>query len=369
MNAALGQHFTPASIVERMIALRRNHGSVLEPAAGAGAFLRCLEQDATGIEIDPALATDVRTVVGDFFDFPVSRKFDTIIGNPPYVRYQDISRATSSKLPTRMFNRRTNLYLFFIAKCVDHLEPNGELILITPRYFLKATAAKRLNELLYRQGSMSHYYELGDDHVFARVTPNCAIWRWQEGLQLRKMETGGTFRCREGQILFKDTASSRLGERFDVKVGAVSGADAAFVSEEFGDTQMVCSKTRRDGRLRPVIYNRWHWSLVRHKQRLLGRRIRQFDESNWWQWGRNYCNRPGPRIYVNGRTRCKQPFFVSETEAYDGSVLALMPRGDVDLDRAVAALNGTDWERLGFVCDGRFLFTQKSLENAPVDLS
>lgn len=27
----------------------------------------------------------------DFFDFPVSEKFDTIIGNPPYVRFQDIA--------------------------------------------------------------------------------------------------------------------------------------------------------------------------------------------------------------------------------------------------------------------------------------
>ena len=30
-------------------------------------------------------------------------------------------------------------------------------------------------------------------------------------------------------------------------------------------------------------------------------------------------------------------------------------------------LNDTDWQELGFVCDGRFLFSQRSLENAMLD--
>ena len=32
-------------------------------------------------------------------------------------------------------------------------------------------------------------------------------------------------------------------------------------------------------------------------------------------------------------------------------------------------LNNVDWEELGFVCDGRFLFSQRSLENAVLDSS
>jgi adenine-specific DNA-methyltransferase len=30
------------------------------------------------------------------------------------------------------------------------------------------------------------------------------------------------------------------------------------------------------------------------------------------------------------------------------------------------ALNGVEWDQRGFVCDGRFLFSQRSLENAPL---
>jgi adenine-specific DNA-methyltransferase len=31
-----------------------------------------------------------------------------------------------------------------------------------------------------------------------------------------------------------------------------------------------------------------------------------------------------------------------------------------------AALNTVDWADLGFVCDGRFLFAQRSLEQTPL---
>ena len=151
-----------------------------------------------------------------------------------------------------------------------------------------------------------------------------------------------------------------------MKVGAVSGADDVFASAEHGCTDMVCSRTAADGKTRRVIYNREDPSLLPHKGRLMRRRIRRFDESNWWQWGRRFCSRPGPRIYVNGKTRNRKPFFVSEVEAYDGSVLALFPKAGVDLGRAAERLNRTDWDKLGFACDGRLLFAQRSSATAPV---
>ena len=61
------------------------------------------------------------------------------------------------------------------------------------------------------------------------------------------------------------------------------------------------------------------------------------------------------------------PFFIHDCPHYDGAVLAVFPRRpDVDLAAFRDALNAVDWRALGFVCDGRFLFTQRSLENAPL---
>jgi len=100
---------------------------------------------------------------------------------------------------------------------------------------------------------------------------------------------------------------------------------------------------------------------------LLARRVRPFDESNWWQWGRGFPINLHPRIYVNGRTRKREPFFLHDCNAFDGAVLALftnnwrMPRRE--LIECMLMLNrNVDWQELGFVCDGRFLFTQRSLQ-------
>ena len=69
---------------------------------------------------------------------------------------------------------------------------------------------------------------------------------------------------------------------------------------------------------------------------------------------------------MNHKTRNPRPFFVHTCNNYDGSVLALFPhRTNLqpdDLQRLAAMLNEVDWRELGFVCDGRFLFSQRSLE-------
>lgn len=367
----LGQVFTPEHIVERMLFLRFNRGSILEPSCGDGAFLSHLENEAVGIEIDEFLIKDDRVTFCDFFSYDTENKFDTIIGNPPYVRFQDIQQNTKSLLPMKLFDKRSNLYLFFIFKALLHLKERGELIFITPRDFLKATSASRLNEYLYKNGTITHYYELGDASVFFGYTPNCSIWRWEKGNYDRHMRTGGVFCYRNGQLWFgENDSNSCVGDFFHVKVGAVSGADRIFSHSQFGCTEFVCSMTAKSGGTRRMIYNRKDPYLFAFKRMLMNRRIRKFDESNWWEWGRRYYESDQARVYVNCKTRNSSPFFIHENNAYDGSVMALFPkRNDLCLRDAQERLNKNDWRRLGFVCDGRYLFTQKSLENAPFDFS
>ena len=68
---------------------------------------------------------------------------------------------------------------------------------------------------------------------------------------------------------------------------------------------------------------------------------------------------------MNNRTRNPKPFFLHPSIHYDGSILALFPHQPrADLAALCALLNQVDWHELGFVCDGRFLFAQRSLEQA-----
>lgn len=83
--------------------------------------------------------------------------------------------------------------------------------------------------------------------------------------------------------------------------------------------------------------------------------------------GRNYYKSDQNRIYVNGKTRVKNPFFYNDCKAYDGSILAIFPKFDASVEECkqmAELLNQVNWEELGFVCDGRYLFSQRALENS-----
>lgn len=367
----LGQVFTPELVVELMLSLRENEGRALEPSCGDGAFSSRIS-DCVAIELDSRVAP-VGAMIMDFFAYSDDEKFDTVIGNPPYVRFQDISESTKALLDGTLFDGRTNLALFFIEKAVRHLRPGGELIFIVPREFIKLTAACRLNRKLFEEGTITHWIETGDYRIFDGAVPNCAIFRFELGNFTRKTlyrEWNKPWQVRrfvemDGQLTFPSSdLFVPLASLFIVKVGAVSGADDIFEHPQ-GNVEFVCSKTIDSRETRRMLYNVRHRSLFPHKAKLMARRVRRFDETNWWMWGRAYHDAPGrPRIYVNGRTRRTEPFFTHPCEAYDGSILALFPRVEgIDIGRAVQLLNtAVPWAELGFVVDGRFVFSQRSLQ-------
>lgn len=383
----LGQVFTPQHIVSDMLSLvrsvkREQNPRFLEPSCGNGAFWQNLPSNKVGIEIDTNafksftnldFKTQDKLLNIDFFSYPVSEKFDTIIGNPPYVRYQDILDSTKALLKpfSAIFDMRTNLYLFFIYKCVLHLKEHGELIFITPRDFLKSTASVKLNEFLFAQGSITDFVELGDKRIFDKAQPNCVIWRFEKGDFSRKVNHKRNFSCVNGQLMLtKNRYTIPFNALFFVKVGAVSGADKIYANDEFGNVEFVCSHSAKSGKTKKMIYGEFGKDsayLQGFKPQLLKRKIKKFDENNWWEWGRDYHKSDEARIYVNAKTRNKKPFFLHPCKAYDGSVLAVFPRFKVDLadlQKLCEMLNNVDWEELGFVCDGRFLFSQRSLENS-----
>jgi adenine-specific DNA-methyltransferase len=225
-----------------------------------------------------------------------------------------------------------------------------------------------LNTWLHDHGSFTDMIELGDTRIFHGALPNCIIWRYEKGNLRRRLGDGRRMRLTGGQLMFTHGIYSvPLSSVFSVKVGAVSGADVIFAHAELGTTDFVCSRTAQTGELRRMIFDTAAPLpyLEQFKERLLARRVAHFDEHNWWTWGRRHHACDVPRIYVNNKTRNLQPFFINDCKNYDGSVLALfLKRTDADPRQLAALLNEVDWAELGFVCDGRFLFAQRSLEQA-----
>ncbi|MCD6435643.1 MAG: hypothetical protein J7L15_04580, partial [Clostridiales bacterium] len=110
--------------------------------------------------------------------------------------------------------------------------------------------------------------------------------------------------------------------------------------------------------------NTYHPYLLQFKNKLKKRKIKKFNDDTWYMWGRDFNKSDRKRVYVNNKTREFNPFFTHSCNNYDGSVLALFIKDrDNDEKVLVEMLNKVDWKELGFVCGGRFMFTQKGLQN------
>jgi adenine-specific DNA-methyltransferase len=166
---------------------------------------------------------------------------------------------------------------------MEHLNENGEMILITPREFIKATSSIKLNNFLYDNGTITDWYEYGDDIVFKGFNPNIAIWRYQINDFSRKTNTNDgikDFKINDGQISFTSTKNTiKFNDLFFVKVGAVSGMDKVFTSEN-GNQEFVCSYTNKTGKLKRMIYDINHEDLYNFKNELISRKIKTFNEEN-----------------------------------------------------------------------------------------
>lgn len=360
-----------------MISFRKKFGSVMEPSCGDGAISSKID-GVFAIEFDSKVCPDYAHNM-DFFDYGVENKYDTIIGNPPYVKHKNICESTRKKLDYRLFNEKSNLYLFFIEKCIKHLKPNGELIFIVPRDFMKATSSKKLNHFLYESGTITNIVDYGDMRIFKGFSPNCVIFRFEKGNFNRKTvyenAVKNTIEDRKfvysgGQLLFLNNEYCvNFNELFFVKVGGVSGADEIFRNEKYGNMDFVCSETCKTGKTRRMVYNTINEYITRNEEKLRKRNIMKITDGNWWMWGRDFYKSDKPRIYVNLKTRNEKPFFIHDCKNYDGSVLAIFPNDTTistkeDMVEMCEMLNTVvDWDELGFICDGRYIFSQRSLEN------
>src|SRR3989344_832600 len=88
-----GQYFTKVNVIERVIDLLHYYKEynkdikIFEPSSGTGNFVKVLKgrgfNKIIECEIDPELTKNPY----DFFEFPLTEKFDLIIGNPPFTKY------------------------------------------------------------------------------------------------------------------------------------------------------------------------------------------------------------------------------------------------------------------------------------------
>lgn len=179
----IGAYYTPKTVTDVLAewAVRTSQDLILEPGFGGCGFLEsCASRLSAigspdggarlhGCDVDPHAfrflhklfgATEAygNFVLGDFLalngDAFASKRFDVVIGNPPYVRHHHIVgqqklRALAIRnelLPA--LNRQASLWAYFVLHAERFLKTDARAAWILPSSFLHAYYARTLSEHL-----------------------------------------------------------------------------------------------------------------------------------------------------------------------------------------------------------------------------
>ncbi len=185
-----GQYFTPKVVANFMIEMAEisNNSSILEPSCGEGVFLDLLQQkgynNLTAFEIDQELAQEFDCVnYKSFISAEFNKKYDLIIGNPPYIRWKNLEDELKTELSTnpiwnKYFNSLCDYLYIFILKSIELLNENGQLIFICPEYWMNTTHSISLRNYMVQNGYFDEIYHFNETPIFEKVTVSIVIFKF-----------------------------------------------------------------------------------------------------------------------------------------------------------------------------------------------
>ena len=178
-----GGYYTPTEITDFIInwAIRKTDELILEPSCGDGSFLDSIKKHSQkvltcsdqviGIELDPKEAEKAsrygyKVINNDFFTYYLEniegkQNFDIIVGNPPFIRYQNFDekyRIIAFDLMAKHGfhpNRLTNIWLPFLILSCEALKPDGRLGMVIPAELFQVDYASEARNYL-----SSHFDQL-----------------------------------------------------------------------------------------------------------------------------------------------------------------------------------------------------------------
>lgn len=384
-----GQFFTTKSrVLDVLTGLINNNGKILEPSAGEGHIVKDIEnkmnKNVVSVELDyDKILNKICSseIINDnFFNYiKYCETFETIIGNPPFVKLKNVEQDTIDLLPEKIPGNG-NLYYFFIKYCVKLLNPKGELIFIVPKEWLYNISSQFVRDFLSENGGFTHFIDCGEEKLFDDAdVPSLCIFRYEKDYvgKVKYYETINDYYNNiysQLNVKFSNTISfsnlnytgTTISDFFDVKVGIVSGAEKIFkinddiVLSENGVVNILGTNKKM---CRYIFVDEFDSFdeipddiaeyLSDYKIKLLNRKISVFTEKNWWKFGavRNIklMKSDKQRIYGLMKTRKPEVFWVGNpNELFGGGIIGLFLKDDVNLnlDDVVDFLNSNEFKNI-----------------------
>lgn len=195
----LGQFFTPEIVAKYMVNLSgvKKDDKILEPSCGEGIFLKCLEENGfnniTAYEVDYTLnnISNTKIIYKSFINENQIEKYSLIIGNPPYIRWKNLKvelkeELKKNELWNKYFNSLCDYLYLFILKSIELLEENGELIFITPEYWMHTTHSISLRNYMVEKGYFEKIIHFSETPIFESVNSSIIIFKYIKNKSLNK---------------------------------------------------------------------------------------------------------------------------------------------------------------------------------------
>tara|TARA_B110000037_G_scaffold195700_1_gene232294 strand:+ start:363 stop:1259 length:897 start_codon:yes stop_codon:yes gene_type:complete len=287
-----GQYFTTNLILKKNIykLILNNPKIILEPSVGQGDLVDyVLKQNKTIkfdlYELDETIelikSINKKDIIyGDFLKQIIDSKYDTIIGNPPYIK-----------------TKKGNLYIDFIEKCYNLLNKNGELIFIVPSDFIKLTSSTKIINIMMKNGTFTHIFHPNNEKLFKNASIDVIIFRYCKNNKLsNKIYYNNTekYLINTNGILTLSINNDiknykTFNDYFEIYVGMVSGKEKVFKNEKFGNINILNKKDKINKYILintfPTNNNELNEHMLKNKSELIKRKIKKFNEKNWFKWG------------------------------------------------------------------------------------
>jgi adenine-specific DNA-methyltransferase len=372
---SLGQYFTTNNELKQKVFefVLNSPSNILEPCVGQGDLITFITDKNPSItfdmyEIDTTIQLldkiqKDKIVYGDFMEQIITKTYKTIVGNPPYVR-----------------TKKGNLYIDFTEKCYNLLDDNGELIFIVPSDFLKLTSASKLLNIMMKNGTFTHIFHPHNEKMFENASIDVIVFRYCKNNLIDKKilynEKLLYITNSNGLITFGEEKNNNIvlfQDYFDIYVGLVCGKEKVYKNEELGNIEVLNGEDKIDKYIYienyPCDNEKINIHLLHHKKELIERKIRKFNETNWFEWGapRNINtinNNVGKDcIYIYNLTRKPNVSFLGKVNYFGCGLIMLKPNRECNLNAIVSYINSNTFKN-NFMFSGRFKIGHRQICNS-----
>lgn len=353
------QVFTPPDIAKTLTSFINNRTpkTILEPSCGNGAILELLHKKHSidAIDIDKELIDQnkksypkINFMNEDFTDFKTTKKYDYIIGNPPYIRIQDMNKDTYRKIKDEYpeyIKGNSNLYLYFILRSLELLKKNGKIIFIIPNSWLYNKSMEPFKRKLIEH--LETIINFKDKKMFKdALTYTCVVVLSNRKTTEYKYCDYSIDNCRYVKKVYDDIQNQKkqLTQTLKPKIGLMTLCDQVFIIKNYhiqDDHIVFTTKTKKpvetkeykiekeackdllkvskkekykiiypyfekDGKIVPIpdldkIYPLAYKYLLEHKEKLQSRDAGKAKYPYWYCYGRTQALKccTTPRLFIS----------------------------------------------------------------------